>query len=313
MPGSLAMLFVSCTRNTSCGPWATSRRAGAAVASFLFRQQLLPEHKAELNALADELHMDPADAMLANCFLDLIPMTTCSTVALPPSAAPDGVARFGRNLDFPAFNIADKYSVLLIVKPAGRYAFAAISWPGLIGVLSGMNEHGLALASMEVDREGGLPVAMPYTLLYRSILERCKTVDEAIALLQSTPRQTPNNLMLMDASGNRAVAEITPEKVVVRRGQAAAALVSTNHHRGTDQDTPGQCRRYDYLHDASKTSFGKIGVAQIETMLGHVAQGKLTLQSMIFEPSTRLLYLATGSVATSREYRRIDLKEDFGK
>lgn len=110
-----------------------------------------------------------------------------------------------------------------------------------------------------------------------------------------------------------AVAEITPEKVVVRRGQAAAALVSTNHHRGTDQDTPGQCRRYDYLHDASKTSFGKIGVAQIETMLGHVAQGKLTLQSMIFEPSTRLLYLATGSVATSREYRRIDLKEDFGK
>ena len=53
----------------------------------------------------------------------------------------------------------------------------------MIGVLSGMNEHGLTLANMEVDRPRRLPVAMPYTLLYRTVLERCRTVDEAIALL----------------------------------------------------------------------------------------------------------------------------------
>ena len=54
-------------------------------------------------------------------------------------------------------------------------------------------------------------MAMPYALLYRTVLERCKTVEEAIALLETTPRQTANNLMLMDATGNRAVVEITPE------------------------------------------------------------------------------------------------------
>ena len=41
----------------------------------------------------------------------------------------------------------------MIFRPQGRYAFASVAWPGMVGVLSGMNEHGLALANMEVDRE----------------------------------------------------------------------------------------------------------------------------------------------------------------
>src|SRR5688500_9903586 len=119
--------------------------------------------------------------LLAQCFLDLSPMVACSTVTLPASASPDGVARFGRNLDFPSFNIADKRSVVLVYRPQGRHAFAAVGWPGMVGVLTGMNEHGLTLANMEVTRSVRLPSAMPYTLLYRSVLERCRTGEEAVA------------------------------------------------------------------------------------------------------------------------------------
>ncbi|HEX2973571.1 MAG TPA: C45 family peptidase, partial [Tepidisphaeraceae bacterium] len=277
------------------------------------RNQLLPEHKAEIAALAAATGIDPGEMMLANCFLDMMPMTACSTIALPGGAAPDGVARFGRNLDFMSFDIADKYSVLMVVRPKDRYAFAAVSWPGLIGVLSGMNEHGLALANMEVDRSLRMPAAMPYTLLYRMVLERCKTVEEAIELLRKTPRQTANNLMLMDAEGNRAVVEITPEAVVVRRGAERAAVVSTNHQRGEDQDQTGRCWRYDTLNRTAKDRFGAIDVAAVEKMLGSVAQGKATLQSMVFEPANRVIYLAVGLEATKREYKRVDLKACFGQ
>jgi isopenicillin-N N-acyltransferase like protein len=290
----------------------TYRRAQAA--SFLFRNQLRPEHKAELTALATAAQIDPGDLMLANCFLDLTPINACSTITLPASAAADGVARFGRNLDFPAMNIADKYSVLLVVRPNdGRHAYAAVSWPGLIGVLTGMNEHGLTLANMEVDRPMGLPKAMPYTLLYRTVLERCKTVDEAVKLLDETPRQTPNNLMLMDAAGNRAVVELTPEKITVRRGLPDLALISTNHHRGEEQQQPGMCRRYDYLRKTADTAHGRIDVPSIESMLGKVQQGKMTLQSMVFEPSNRTMYLSLGSEAATREYQKVDLKTYFTK
>ncbi len=288
-------------------------RKQALLAAFIFRNQLSPEHQAEISALAQASGVDAGEVMLANCFLDLSPMTACSTVTLSAAASPDGIARFGRNLDFPSFNIADKGSVLLIFHPKDRYKFAAVTWPGLIGVLSGMNEHGLTLANMEVDRPMGMPRAMPYTLLYRTVLEKCKNVEEAIALLEKTPRQTPNNLMLMDAAGQRAVVEITPEEVTVRRAPEDQPLISTNHHRGTDLDKKGRCRRYDYLRTQSLKDFGKIDPNSIELMLAKVAQGDMTLQSMVFEPSTQLMYLAVGANASKNPYHKIDLKAYFAK
>jgi predicted choloylglycine hydrolase len=292
------------------------RRFLALTASVAFEQQLEPAHRAEIHSLANGLHIDERETMLGNCFLDLIPMTACSTVALPADASPDGVARFGRNLDFPSLDIADKHSVLLIYHPEGRYAFAAVSWPGLIGVLSGMNEHGLALANMEVGRGSRFPAALPYTMLYRTLLERCRTVDEAIALLQQTPRQTANNLMLVDATGDRAVAEITPDAVVVRRADAHSALVSTNHHRGLhadgDQFEPGRCRRYDLLHKTAAEKFGDIDEHGVERLLQSVA-GRMTLQAMVFEPANRVIYLATGTDAAHRVFQRLELGPRFAR
>jgi predicted choloylglycine hydrolase len=283
----------------------------ALMAATAFENQLSPEHRTEVRALAAKVGLDERQVMLGQCFLDLSSMTACSTVTLPAAAAPDGIARFGRNLDFPSFNVADKSSVLLIVHPTGRYAFASVAWPGMMGVLSGMNEHGLTLANMEVDRGRRIPQAMPYTMLYRTVLERCRTVNEAVELLRATPRQTANNLMLMDAGGDRAVVEITPEAVTVRRAPESASLISTNHQRGADLEDAGRCDRFDYLHDATKQQFGKLDVSGVEDLLGHVAQGKMTLQSMVFEPSNRVIYLAVGSAAHTKRYHRLELTKYF--
>lgn len=293
-----------------------ARRLLAMAAATAFESRLRPEHRDELRALASQTAIDAKQMMLAQCFLDLSAVTACSTITLPPEAAPDGVARFGRNLDFPGFNLAENQTVVLVYRPEagdGRYAFAAVGWPGLIGVLTGMNEHGLTLANMEVKRDRRLPSAMPYTLLYRTVLENCKSVDEAIALLEQTPRQTANNLMLMDAAGNRAVAEITPEAVTVRRGEPGSALISTNHPRGPgpDADHPGLCRRYDRLRHASGREFGHIDANAVGDMLARVSQGKYTLQSMVFEPANRVMYLATGRNAPGGTFHRLDLREYF--
>jgi isopenicillin-N N-acyltransferase-like protein len=288
-------------------------RAIATFAARGFESRLLPEHREELVALAKACGLDFDTALLGQCFLDLGASEGCSTVTLPASASPDHIARFGRNLDFFSLGLADKYSTVFVYHPQGRFAFVAIGWPGQIGVLSGMNQWGLTLANMEVPRELRLPDAMPYMLLYRMVLERCKTVNEAIALLKTTPRQSANNLMLMDASGARAVAEISPAGVVVRRADANTALISTNNQRGQDADSPGICPRYDSLHDNSKQQFGAIGVKQLEGMLAAAEQKNFTLQSMIFEPSTRTLYLATGLNAAERPFYKLDLEPYFDR
>jgi predicted choloylglycine hydrolase len=283
----------------------------ALSAAGLFEPKLAPEHLSEVKALAAGTSIDPRQMMLAQCFLDLSPMVACSTVTLPAAASPDGVARFGRNLDFPSFGVADKASVVLIYRPEGRYQFASIAWPGMTGVLTGMNEHGLTLANMEVRRGPRVPTAMPYILLYRSVLERCQTVGEAVEFLRDTPRQSANNLMLMDASGTRAVVELTPDGVEVREGRDDSALISTNHQRGQDADASGRCKRYDYLRDTSAEQFGEIDVPAVESMLAGVAQGKLTMQSMVFEPANRVVYLSTGKNAASGQFHRLDLKQHF--
>jgi isopenicillin-N N-acyltransferase like protein len=286
----------------------------ARVAAAEFELYMTPDQRAETGALAQAVGLNTYDAVLAQCYLDLLPVTQCSTIALPASASPDHVARMARNLDFDSGEILGSRSVLIIYHPTGKYQFAAIGWPGMIGVLSGMNEYGLCLANMEVDRPFRPPTAMPYTLLYRTILEQCRTVDEAIDLLKRSGRQSANNLMLMDAFGNRAVAEITPESVVVRRGQPGAALISTNHQRGQDADSPGRCWRYDSLHKAAQREFGRIKVPSLEKMLANIVQGNhgyMTLQAMVFEPANRIVYLATGLDAPARTFERIDLNYFF--
>ncbi|MFM7107294.1 MAG: C45 family autoproteolytic acyltransferase/hydrolase [Planctomycetaceae bacterium] len=285
---------------------AGRERALAAAAGF--RERLRPHHRAELDALAAAAGIDPARMLLANSFLDLLPSVGCSTVALPAAAAPDGVARFGRNLDFPSYGVAHGQSVLVIVRPAGRHAFAAVTWPGLIGVLSGMNEHGLALANMEVAREPRPPDAMPYALLYRTVLEECRTVEEAIALVSREPRQTANNLMLADAAGDRALVEITPGAILVRRAGDGEPLVATNHHRG-ERDEPGRCGRYDCIAAETARDWGRLDRDAVRRILGRVSRGDLTLQSMIFEPAALMIHLSVGKDATRGEYRPIDLAE----
>ena len=288
-----------------------TQRFLALAAARLFENYFRPEHLAEADALAKRTGMDERETVLAQCFLDLSPMEACSTITLPASAAPDHVARFGRNLEFMSLGVADKYSTVFVYHPQGRYQFASVGWPGLIGVLSGMNEHGLALANMEVTRNPRLPGAMPYTLLYRTVLEQCKTVDEAIELVKKTPRQTANNLMLMDATGDRAVLEITPASVTVRRTKATEPLISTNHQRGTDCDSMGRCWRYDELHKIGEGEFGKVDLKELEGMLAKVSPGDETLQSMVFEPTNRVIYLSAGADAAHHTFYKVDLNSYF--
>ena len=107
-----------------------ARRFIALTTARLFKPYFLPEHLAEVDALAATSQMEEPEAVLAQCFLDLSVKAACSTITLPASAAPDHVARFARNLDFPSLNIADKYSTVFVYHPAGRYAFVSIGMAG---------------------------------------------------------------------------------------------------------------------------------------------------------------------------------------
>lgn len=267
-------------------------------------------YRRELNALAKYAGVNQDLAVLGNTMPDLLKLAGCSTLIVEPSRSAAGGPLFGRNLDYPTLGFLHEYTLVTVYRPDGKHAFASVGFPGMVGCLSGMNDAGLAVATLEVytaaDGSAKLdPEGTPYTLAIRRVLEECATVVEAEKLLRSIKRTTMNNLAVCDRSGG-AVFEITPTNVIVR--PAANDLCACTNHFRTKKlagDQPPACRRYDALL-AKPTP--KLGLADVARRLDAANQGSNTLQTMIFEPATLTLHLAFGKTpSSSLPLRRLEL------
>lgn len=133
---------------------------------------------------------------------------------------------FVRNHDM--FTLLKKVTEAAVYRLEGANYFLAHG-DGLIGKEDGINEHGLAVGinfiSPKVKRPG-----LNFFLIVRMLLEKCKTVQEGIMLLENTPCLTSHNIMLIDRTGDMAIVEMCSEKIRVRRpNDGNSFLISTNH------------------------------------------------------------------------------------
>ncbi|MCA8939269.1 MAG: hypothetical protein KDB07_05665, partial [Planctomycetes bacterium] len=164
----------------------------------------------EMKGFSDGSGISWDDTLLTTTFLDIHKVALCSTFVVRDQSSSNGEIVFGRNLDFPALHIADRASMLFVVEPEGKRPFVSVGWPGFLGVLSGMNADGLALAMMLIyghtrtDHVEGVPFA----LHYRDVLESYDNVKDASARLHKREFAVCNNMMLADASRDAAVLEL---------------------------------------------------------------------------------------------------------
>jgi len=267
-------------------------------------------HQQELEAFAAGGQLDRDGLYVGNSLVELRRIGGCSTFVVLPRRSASGELLFGRNFDFPAFGVLDRLSCVLVVRPTGKRAFVSVGYPGLIGVLSGMNDAGLTVATMDVyESADGAPIfdpsGVPLALTYRRILEECATVAEAEQLLRSTKITTFMNLAVADRE-RAAVFELTPATVGMRPPQDEL-LACTNHFQLDGLRTDPQCRRIKTLNGLRSRS-KKFTLQDVERTLHDVNQGEITIQSMVFEPSTLRLHLAVGGRApvSNHTYHRLD-------
>jgi isopenicillin-N N-acyltransferase like protein len=272
-------------------------------------EQSPPPHREELLTFADTAGVDRDLAIVGNTLMDIYGGTfACSSLIVEPARSATKGPLFGRNLDYYTLGFLDKYGLVTVYRPQGKHAFVSIGFPGLLGCLSGMNDAGLALAVHEahVSADGAAmfnPKGMPYTFCFRRMLEECTTVEQAEKLLRSTPRTTLLSLAVCDRRGG-LVLEMTPKTVMARRA-GDGLLACTNQFRTQPLSVWPWCRRYNTLLQAAA---GPIDVAEMARRLDQVNLGRLTLQTMIFEPSTLTLHLAMGSCpSSSQPLRRLPL------
>ena len=171
------------------------------------------------------------------------------------------------------------------------------------------------MAELEVNASkdaapGFDPAGVPVEMCFRRMLEECTTLDEAEKLLRSVKPSTMCNLAICDTQ-TAAVLEIT-SRHVVRRAAVDSLCSCTNHFRSPELGTPTQCWRYQKLEDARSQT--KLGLADMAKQMNAVSQGRITIQTMIFEPSAKAVYLSFGPPPSSaRTLKKLDLATLFGK
>ncbi len=117
--------------------------------------------------------------------------------------------------------------VICRVEPDKGYRYLAVSTHCVPGVYSsGMNERGLAVADTHVCSTDVGP-GLPRFALMREILEGCATAKDAVQYLRETPALGWGNLILADAEGEFAVAELGYRGKAFRT--AKRLIASTNH------------------------------------------------------------------------------------
>jgi len=274
------------------------------------------EYRQEMEAMVSGGGVERRQLVLGNTLFDIKKILACAAILVEPGRSAVPGTLLGRNLDYPSLGYAHEYSLVTIHRGAGKRAFASVGFPGLVGVLSGMNDAGLALSVLEVYQAplftrrldtGGLT----YALSFRRLLEECATLDEAHRLLSKMRRTTIYNLAIADRH-DVAVFETTPRRVH-RRPADQGACLCTNHFRLPllrPLFSFNLFRTYDRLQAMQRHVRRRnvLEVADVQEGLHAANQGNHTLQTMIFEPAALRLHLATGDLpASANPLRTLDL------
>lgn len=162
------------------------------------------------------------------------PLVGCSTFGLGPEATKDGHTLFARAFDFEAGEVFDRDKAVFFVRSPGKIPFASVSWPGLIGVMTGMNAEGVSLVVHGGRAGQPRTVGLPVIFSMRETLEHAHDVDEAAQILSSQEVMVSHVVALADAKGHFAIVERAPgTPAFVRRDFADPNRVGvTNHFEG---------------------------------------------------------------------------------
>ncbi|MCS6979349.1 MAG: C45 family peptidase [Flavobacteriales bacterium] len=155
----------------------------------------------------------------------------CSAFVVWDSLSRDGKLLLGRNFDFYAGEAFARHRVVQFVHPNRGYRFISVAWPGFCGVVSGLNEKGLAVTINASASRPPLAAKTPISLLTRQILQYAGTIEEAIQMAQNTEVFVSENILVASGSENKAVIiEKTPEAQAVFT-PSRPPLVCTNHYQ----------------------------------------------------------------------------------
>lgn len=260
------------------------------------------------------------------------PLLACTAFVAAGAATTDGHTIVGRNFDFDVDPWFDDDKIVAIVSPTGKIPYVSVGWPGMTGIVTGMNAEGIWI-NVNGGRAGELDSAgMPVVFTTRAVLEGARSLDEAIAIIEHDAPMASHILLVADGkTGESAVIERAPGRALgVVRDPTATVLA--NHYRTAPlKDDPKDARIRDLtttlardarMRELVERGRGRIdpataaamlrdrsGVGDTTVPLGNrnALDAIVTTHSVVADLTERVLWVSEGPHTLGR-YARIDLR-----
>ncbi|MCB0426727.1 MAG: acyl-CoA--6-aminopenicillanic acid acyl-transferase [Mangrovimonas sp.] len=154
----------------------------------------------------------------------------CSSFAVWGDKTDDGSLLIGRNFDFYAGDDFSKNKIIEFVSPTDGYKFMSVTWAGMIGVTSGMNEQGLTVTINAGKSDIPWVAKTPISIVTREILQYASNIEEAIVIAKKRAVFVSESIFVGSANDKKAVLiETSPENFGVYEVENTDQLICTNH------------------------------------------------------------------------------------
>lgn len=154
----------------------------------------------------------------------------CSSFAAWGNKTEDGNLIVGRNFDFYVGDEFSKNKIIAFVNPTEGYNFMSVNWPGMIGVVSGMNDQGLTVTINAGKSDIPWVAKTPISILTREILQYASNIKEAIAIAKKRQVFVSESIFIGSAKDNRAITiEVSPKNFGVYEVDNSNQLICSNH------------------------------------------------------------------------------------
>lgn len=154
----------------------------------------------------------------------------CSSFAVWGNNTPDKKLLIGRNFDFYAGDEFAQNKIISFVNPTKGHKFISVTWGGMIGVVSGMNDQGLTITINAGKSDIPLTAKAPIALVAREILQYASTINEAITIAKKKQVFVSEAILVGSSKDNKAISiEMSPKKFGVYEVENTTKLLCSNH------------------------------------------------------------------------------------
>lgn len=171
----------------------------------------------------------------------------CTSFAVWGRESADSSLLMARNFDFYMGEEFAKNKLVLFEKPDSGYAYVSVTWPGMLGVVSGMNTQGLAVTINASKLEVPSSSATPISILVKSILQYASNIEEAETIAASFKTFVCESILVGSANDGRAVIiEKTPSAMGIYspEGDYASSRMTTASSGGASAVTRIICTNH---------------------------------------------------------------------